>query len=166
MRLTSNSTIRETLSIQTSSAVLDALMVIGYLAILLSIQPVFGLIALVLGIAQILLLLITAPMMRERVGRDLAAQADSQSYTVESLSGIATLKASGTEDRVLNRWSNLYFKELGVSLRKDQLLVSIEAIQTMLQTLSPLVLLWVGAMFVLNGQMNLGTMLAIINGSA
>jgi ATP-binding cassette, subfamily B, bacterial len=161
MRLTSNSTIRETLSIQTSSAVLDAVMVIGYLAILLTIQPVFGLIALVLGIAQILLLLITAPMIRERVGRDLAAQADSQSYAVESLSGIATLKASGTEDRVLDRWSNFYFKELGVSLRKDQLLVSIEAIQTMLQTLSPLVLLWVGAMFVLNGQMSLGTMLAI-----
>jgi ATP-binding cassette subfamily B protein len=37
----------------------------------------------------------------------------------------------------------------------------IEAAQATLRTLSPLVLLWVGAMFVLNGQMSLGTMLAI-----
>src|ERR671914_1378316 len=161
MRLTSNSTIREVMTIQTSSVVLDGLLVIGYLGILLAIQPVFGLIALVLGIAQIFLLLITAPKMREMIGRDLAAQAVSQSYTVEALSGIATLKASGSEDRALDRWSNFYFKELGISLQRDHLTVLLEAAQTMLRTLSPLVLLWVGAMFVLNGQMSLGTMLAI-----
>jgi ATP-binding cassette subfamily B protein len=161
MRLRSNSIIREVLTIQTSSVVLDGLLVIGYLGILLAIQPVFGLIALVLGIAQIFLLLITTPKMREMIGRDLAAQADSQSYTVEALSGIATLKASGSEDRALDRWSNFYFKELGISLRRDYLAVLLEAAQTMLRTLSPLLLLWVGAMFVLNGQMSLGTMLAI-----
>jgi ATP-binding cassette subfamily B protein len=161
MRLRSNSIIREVLTIQTSSIVLDSVMVIGYLGILLAIQPVFGLIALVLGIAQILLLLLTTPRMREMIGRDLAAQADSESYIVEALSGIATLKASGSEDRALDRWSNFYFKELGISLRRDHLAVLLEAGQTMLRTLSPLVLLWVGAMFVLNGQMSLGTMLAI-----
>ncbi len=161
MRLTSNSTIREVMTIQTSSVVLDGLLVIGYLGILLAIQPVFGLIALVLGIVQILLLLVVTPRMREMIGRDLAAQADSESYTVEALSGIATLKASGTEDRALDRWANLYFKELEISLRRDHLTVLLEAAQTMLRTLSPLVLLWVGAMFVLNGQMSLGTMLAI-----
>jgi ABC-type bacteriocin/lantibiotic exporter with double-glycine peptidase domain len=95
------------------------------------------------------------------IGRDLAVQADSQSYTVEALSGIATLKASGVEDRALDRWSNFYFKEWGISLRRDHLAVLLEAAQTMLRTLSPLVLLWVGALFVLNGQMSLGTMLAI-----
>jgi ATP-binding cassette subfamily B protein len=161
MRLTSNSPIRETLTIQTSSAVLDAVMVIGYLAILLTIQPAFGLIALLLGTVQVLLLLVTTPKMREMIGRSLAAQADSQSCTVEALSGIATLKASETEDRALDRWSNLYFKELGMSLCRDHLAVLLEAPQTMLRTLSPLLLLWVGAMFVLNGQMSLGTMLAI-----
>jgi ATP-binding cassette subfamily B protein len=161
MRLTSNSSIREVLTIQTSSVVLDGLLVIGYLGILLAIQPVFGLIALVLGMAQILLLLVITPMMRAMMARDLAAQADSQSYTVEALSGIATLKASGSEDRALDRWSNFYFKELGISLRRDHLDVLLETGQTTLQTLSPLVLLWVGAVFVLNGQMSLGTMLAI-----
>jgi ATP-binding cassette, subfamily B, bacterial len=161
MRLRSNSNIREILTIQTSSVVLDGLLVIGYLGILFAIQPVFGLIALVLGIAQIFLLLVTTPRMREVMARDLEAQADSQSYTVEALSGIATLKASGSEDRALDRWSNLYFKELGVSLQRDHLMVLLETAQTMLRTLSPLVLLWVGALFVLNGQMSLGTMLAI-----
>jgi ATP-binding cassette, subfamily B, bacterial len=161
MRLRSNSTIREALTVQTTSAVLDGVLVIGYLGILLTIQPVFGFIALALGSAQILLLLVTTPKMREVMRHDLAAQSDSQSYIVEALSGIATLKASGTEDRALNRWSNLYFKELGISLQKDHLGVLIEAAQATLRTLSPLVLLWVGAMFVLNGQMSLGTMLAI-----
>jgi ATP-binding cassette, subfamily B, bacterial len=161
MRLRSNSTIREVLTVQTTAAVLDSMLIIGYLGILLTIQPVFGFIALALGTAQILLLLVTTPKMREVMRHDLAAQSASQSYIVEALSGIATLKASGTEDRALNRWSNLYFKELGISLQRDHLAVLIEAAQAVLRTLSPLVLLWVGAMFVLNGQMSLGTMLAI-----
>jgi ATP-binding cassette subfamily B protein len=66
---------------------------------------------------------------------DLAAQSDSQSYIVEALSGIATLKASGTEDRALNRWSNLYFRELGISLQRDHLGALIEAAQATLRTL-------------------------------
>jgi ATP-binding cassette, subfamily B, bacterial len=136
-------------------------LVIGYLGILLTIQPVFGFIALALGTAQILLLLVTVPKMREVMRHDLVAQSDSQSYIVEALSGISTLKASGTEDRALNRWSNLYFKELGISLQRDHLGVLIEAAQTTLRTSAPLILLWVGVMFVLNGQMSLGTMLAI-----
>jgi ATP-binding cassette subfamily B protein len=161
MRLRSNSTIREALTVQTTSAVLDGVLVIGYLGILLTIQPVFGFIALALGTAQILLLLVTVPKMREVMRHDLVAQSDSQSYIVEALSGISTLKASGTEDRALNRWSNLYFKELGISLQRDHLGVLIEAAQTTLRTSAPLILLWVGVMFVLNGQMSLGTMLAI-----
>lgn len=161
MRLRSNSTIRETLTVQTSSVLLDAMLVSGYLVVLFLVHPVFGLIALALGMAQVMLLLITTPKMQEMMRRDLAAQSDSQSYIVEALSGVATLKASGAEDRVLDRWSNLYFKELGVSLQKDHLTVLIESAQTTLRALSPLVLLWVGAMLVLNGQMSLGTMLAV-----
>jgi ABC-type bacteriocin/lantibiotic exporter with double-glycine peptidase domain len=93
--------------------------------------------------------------------RDLVAAAESQSYLVEALAGMATLKAAGAEERALDHWSNLFFKHLNVSLQRNRLSAFIGAGLTALNTLSPLVLLWIGAYYVLNDAMTLGTMLAL-----
>jgi ABC-type bacteriocin/lantibiotic exporter with double-glycine peptidase domain len=93
--------------------------------------------------------------------RDLFAQAESQSYLVEALTGILTLKACGCEDNAFNHWSNLFFKQLNVSLQRNHLGAMVDTAMLSLRTVSPLVLLWVGTLYVLNGTMSLGTMLAL-----
>jgi ABC-type bacteriocin/lantibiotic exporter with double-glycine peptidase domain len=112
MRLGSNTIIRETLTSQTLAALLDGSLVFVYLAILLAWEPFFGGIVLGIGMLQVAILLSTNHRMHSLMQRDLAAQAESQSYLVEALVGIATLKASGAEGRAFNRWSNLFFKHL------------------------------------------------------
>jgi ABC-type bacteriocin/lantibiotic exporter with double-glycine peptidase domain len=93
--------------------------------------------------------------------RDLLAQAESQSYLVETLTGILTVKASGCEDLSFNHWSNLFFRQLHVSLQRHHLAAGIDTAMLALRVGSPLVLLWVGALLVLNGTISLGTMLAL-----
>jgi ABC-type bacteriocin/lantibiotic exporter with double-glycine peptidase domain len=161
MRLGSNTVIREALTNQTVSAVLDGSLVLVYLAILLALEPGFGLVVLGLGLVQIGLLLGSSRRVRRLMQRDLAASAESQSYLVEALAGMATLKAAGAEERALDHWSNLFFKHLNVSLQRNRLSALINTGLTALNTLSPLLLLWVGALYVLNGAMSLGTMLAL-----
>jgi ABC-type bacteriocin/lantibiotic exporter with double-glycine peptidase domain len=80
---------------------------------------------------------------------------------VEALAGVAALKASGTEEQALEHWSNLFASELNASLRRGHFTAAIETALGMLRTLSPLVLLWVGTIQVLNGTITLGTMLAL-----
>ena len=161
MRLGSNAVIRETLTSQTISIVLDGTFVMAYLAILLLSAPLFGALALGIGLLQIALLAATTRRVHDLVERDLSAQAESQSYLVEALSGIAVLKASGGEDRALDHWSDLFFKQLNVSLHRSHLSAVVETAMLGLRTLSPLILLWVGAFYVLNGALSLGTMLAL-----
>ncbi len=161
MRLGSNTVLRETLTTQTVSMVLDSFLVLGYLVILLALAPVFGLLALGIGGLQILLLLGTTRRVHGLVERDLAAAAESQNYSVEALIGIATLKAAGAEQHALDHWTNLFFKHLNVSLQRNQLSALIDAAMTALRSLAPLVLLWIGAREVLRGSMSLGTMLAL-----
>jgi ABC-type bacteriocin/lantibiotic exporter with double-glycine peptidase domain len=108
------------------------------------------------------LLLGTTRRLYELTERDLAAQAESQSYLVEALTGIATLKASASEDRALGHWSNLFFKQLNISLRRGHVSNLVEAAQDAIQSLAPVALLWLGALWVLNGNMSLGTMLAVV----
>ncbi len=160
MRLASNATIRETLTGQTLSIVLDGAFVLGYLVLLLVQAPVFGLVVLIAGILQLGLLLATTGRIHDLMQRDLIAQAESQSYLVETLTGILTVKASGCEDRAFDRWSNLFFNQLHVSLQRHNLAAGIDTAMLAVRAGSPLVLLWVGALLVLNGTMSLGTMLA------
>ncbi|HXF60298.1 MAG TPA: peptidase domain-containing ABC transporter [Caldilineaceae bacterium] len=161
MRLGSTVIVREALTGQTVAAVLDGAMVVFYLVLLLFWQPVFALLALAFGCLQIGLLLGTTRRLYELTERDLAAQAESQSYLVEALTGIATLKASASEDRAMDHWSNLFFKQLNISLRRNHLTTLVETGRDALGDLAPVVLLWVGALWVLEGRMSLGTMLAV-----
>jgi ATP-binding cassette, subfamily B, bacterial len=161
MRLSSNAVIRETLTGQTLSMFLDGTFVLGYLIVLLVQEPWFGMAVFTTGILQVLLLLGTTRQTHDLMQQDLWAQADSQSYLVEALKGIETLKASGTEDRTLEHWSNLFFKQLNISLRRNHLVALVDTAMVALRIFSPLLLLWLGAFYVLSGTMSLGTMLAL-----
>jgi ABC-type bacteriocin/lantibiotic exporter with double-glycine peptidase domain len=161
MRLGSNVVLRGVLTNQTVSALLDGGLVVTYLALLLAWAPLFG--AFVLGLAtlQIALLLGTNRRVHDLTQRDLAAEAASQGYLVEALAGIATLKASGAEERALGHWSNLFYGHLNISLQRGQLSAVVDTLMTAMRTFSPLLLLWVGAVHVLNDRMSLGSMLAL-----
>lgn len=161
MRLGSIALIREELTSDTVSAVLDGTMAVLYLVILMIWQPLFGFLALLFGLVQILLLVGSTRRLYELTERDLAAQAESQNYLVEALTGVATLKASAAEDRAMEYWSNLFFKQLNISIRRSHLVNVVETGRTAVGALAPIVLLWVGGVMVLQGEMTLGSMLAV-----
>jgi ABC-type bacteriocin/lantibiotic exporter with double-glycine peptidase domain len=161
MRLGSNMVLREALTSQTMSGILDGSLVVFYLIVLLAWMPAFGLLVLGIGSLQVALVLATTQRMHRLMESDLRAQVESQSYLIEALTGIATLKAAGAEERVLDHWSNLFFNQLNISLQRSHLSIIIDTAMGTLRVFSPLVLLWFGALRVLDGTMSLGTMLAI-----
>jgi ATP-binding cassette subfamily B protein len=160
MRLGSSAVIREMLTNQSLSLVLDGVLVLIYLALLLFQAPLFGVVTLAIGLVQVILLLATTRQVHDLMQRHLIAQASTQSFGIQALEGIATLKASGSEGVVLDYWSNLFFKELNISLKRNHLASLVNSALSALRTFSPMILLWFGAMLVLDGQMQLGTMLA------
>ncbi|MBV9690194.1 MAG: peptidase domain-containing ABC transporter, partial [Ktedonobacteraceae bacterium] len=160
-RLSSNTVIRDTLSNQLVSTVLDGSFVIVYLLILFWQSGIFGLLVLVIGLLQVLLLFATNRPLHELSMRELIAQGRSQGYVSESLVGIVSLKAAGAEQRAFQHWSNLFFDQLNASLGRNTLSSLIDTVMALLRTFSPLVLLWVGVILVLNGTMPVGTMLAL-----
>jgi ATP-binding cassette subfamily B protein len=161
-RMGSNTVIRDMLSNQMISTFLDSTMVITYLLILLWQSLPFGLLALAIGSLQVLVLLITYRPVCEIANRELAAQGKAQGYMSEALTGIATIKAAGAEDRAHERWSNLFFDQLNLSVRHGYLSAVISTIMMSLRSLSPLALLWIGTQQVLQGSLSAGSMIALI----
>lgn len=161
LRLGSNTVIREMLTGQALSIALDGTFVLLYLAILLVRAPWFGLLVCGFGLLQIALLLLTNHRVRALTARDLAAQAESQGYLVEALTSVAMVKAAGAEKRVFDHWSNLFSRQLHVSLQRNYLAAIVNTGVSTLRTFSPVILLWVGVHSVLANTMSLGTMLAL-----
>lgn len=160
-RMASNTTIRDILSSNLIGTLLDSSMVITYLFILLSQSIPFTLLTLVIGFSQMLLIILTYHPIRELSRQELNAQGKSQGYLAEALNGIATVKAAGAEQEIYNRWSNHFFDQLSISVRRGYFSSLANAAMSVLGSFSSIALLWLGAVQVLNGSMSVGTMLAL-----
>lgn len=160
-RVGSNIAIRQLLTNQLISTLLDGSTVVVYLIILVTQSGLIAGTALGIGAFQVALLLITAPIIRRLTKQDLAAQGKTQGYLNEALAGIATLKAAGAEQRALERWTSLFFDEMNISVRRDYLSSVVGSLLNVLSLSAPLLLLWIGAMQVTSGAMTVGTMFAL-----
>ncbi|HUS32513.1 MAG TPA: peptidase domain-containing ABC transporter [Kofleriaceae bacterium] len=161
MRVNNNATVRELLTSNMLSTLLDGILVLGYLGLVVWLAPMMAAVVGALGVTQVLLFYATRRRYRELLANSLDAQARSQSYLVELFAGMATLKASSAESRAVERWSNLYVDELNVSLERGRLSAVVDAVRGFLETASPMVILGVGAVEVIRGEMTLGHMLAV-----
>jgi ABC-type bacteriocin/lantibiotic exporter with double-glycine peptidase domain len=152
--------IRELLTVHLLTIILYGTLVFSYLVFLLIQDLTFGLLVLGLGLAQLLLLYGTMRRVNDLTQSDVAAQTETQGYLVEALSGMETLKASGTEDRALHWWGKFFMASVNISLRRNHLMALVETMMGTLRSFSPLILLWFGAYKVLDGSFTLGSMLA------
>jgi ATP-binding cassette subfamily B protein len=160
-RMASNSVIRDTLSNQLITAFLDGSTVIIYFFILFWQSLPFAFLTLGLGVLQTILLLTSSHKTHDLAHKELTAQGKSQGYMAETLAGMATLKAAGAEQQAMEHWTNLYLEQLNISVRRSYLSAIVNTLMSMLRILSPLALLWLGAIEVLQGSLSLGTMFAL-----
>lgn len=161
-RLASNAMVRETLSTPILGAMLDGTFALGYLAILLLQDTGFALAVLALGGIHALIVLGITQRLNLRLQYELSARAESYDYLAQAFAGIATLKASGGERRALDYWSPLLAKEVSAAVAVNRLQAAITTVSTAARLVFPLVLLLVGAYRVLDGQVSLGVMFALI----
>lgn len=160
-RLSSTVAVRELFTDQLIAGILDGSFVLVYLFILFVRAPLYGGMALLLGLLQVGLLLCSQSVMHRLFYRELESQGQAQAYMNEVLNSVATVKASGAEMRALTRWSNYFFEQLNMSIKREYVSTIIETILAALRTITPLACLLVGTMLVLTHMLTLGTMLAL-----
>jgi len=161
MRLSSNTMIREVLTTQLLSLMLDGPLTLVYVAVLTLVAPSFALLVIALAVLQAVLVLASLRPLHDVGQRMLASKSDEQSCLVELMKGIAYVKASGAEQRAYDRWAHLFRRQLGIFVERAYLSAKLEVALGFIRTASPLALLWYGASLVTSGALPLGTMLAL-----
>jgi ABC-type bacteriocin/lantibiotic exporter with double-glycine peptidase domain len=160
-RLNSNTTVREILTTGAISTLLDGTLVSAYLLLIFAQSLVMGLVVLALAILQVAVLLAAQRPIRTLMSEVLLAQARAQGYLAQMINGVETLKSVGAEGRAVAQWSDLFVEEVNAVLARGRVNALVESITGSLRVASPLVVLGVGTLSVLNGNLTLGTMLAL-----
>lgn len=161
MRLGSNANIREVLTSAALSGLLDGVLAISYLLLILLADVRMGGVVFALALLQAILFVSSQPARRALTAQSLVTQSKVHAYLVHLLSGVEALKSAGAEDRAMDYWTNLYVDDLNVAIERGRLNAIIEASTGALRLAAPLIVLYVGALSVLQGRLGLGEMLAL-----
>lgn len=161
MRLNSSAIIREMLTSNALSGLLDGTLASLYILVLLLVNPLIGVLVLLLGLLQAGTLLFSYRRNCELMSQDLQTQSKAHAYLVQMISGIETLKASGNEHRAVQQWSNLFVDQLNVSVTRGRLSAMVDSLMSASRQTSSLFVLWLGALEVLKGNLTVGTLVAL-----
>ena len=158
--------IRNFLTGQALTTVLDAAFSVIYIVVMLFYSWVLTLIALAVLPIQVGLTLLGAPLFRRQYRKSAEANASTQSHLVEVLTGIQTVKSQNVEMISRWTWQERYGQYINRSFEKTITGTALSQTSQVLQKISQLLVLWVGASLVLSGDLTLGQLIAfrIISG--
>ena len=158
--------IRNFITGQGLNSILDAAFSVVYIVVMLFYSITLTLIALSVLPIQVFLTVLGAPIFRKQFREAAEDNARTQSHLVEVITGIQTVKAQNIETTSRWKWQEFYSKYITTTFRKTITGTVLTQTSQVLQKISQLLVLWIGASMVLDGRLTLGQLIAfrIISG--
>lgn len=158
--------IRQFLTGTALTVVLDAVFSVLYIVVMFIYSWLLTLVALATVPLFVFLTILVSPIVRRQLRVKAERNAATQSYLVEALSGIQTVKAQNIELRTRWQWQERYASYVSAGFNTVLTSTTAGAASNFLNKLSALLVLWVGAYLVLQGELSLGQLIAfrIISG--
>ena len=152
--------IRQFLTGTALTVVLDAVFSAVYIVVMIFYSWLLTLVA--LGTVPLfgLLTYIVAPIVRAQLRSKAERNAATQSYLVEVVSGIQTVKAQSIELQSRWEWQRRYARYVSDGFKTVVTSTTAGSTSQFLNQFSNLLLLWVGASLVLKGDLSLGQLIA------
>ncbi|MBN3959614.1 peptidase domain-containing ABC transporter [Nostoc sp. NMS8] len=142
------------------TVVMDAVFSVVYIVVMAIYSPVLTLVALATVPLFGLLNLMVSPLMRRQLQEKAECNAETQSYLVEVMGGIQTVKAQNLEMRSRWQWQERYARYISAGFKTVSTQTTASSISNFLNKFSSMLVLWVGAFLVLNQQLTLGQLIA------
>ncbi len=142
------------------TVVLDAIFSVVYIVVMIIYSPILTAVGLGTIPIFVLMTVIFAPLIRHQLRVKAERNAETQSYLVEVMSGIQTVKAQNIELRSRWQWQDRYSRYMTAGFKTVVTSTFASSTSHFLNQLSGLLVLWVGAYLVLNQELTLGQLIA------
>jgi ATP-binding cassette subfamily B protein len=159
-RVNENQKIREMLTTTSLSAILDSMAVIVYLTLMFFYSIKLAALAAIFIPLFAIVILVFTPLMKKNSRQAFQAEVEVQSHTVEAISAMSTVKALSIEKVVRWRLEDKLRNAARLQLNASMIALGANSTAGLLQSLSGVLVLWLGAKLVIGGEMSPGQLMA------
>ncbi|UMZ09502.1 peptidase domain-containing ABC transporter [Pseudomonas sp. MPFS] len=155
-------TIQQTLTAAFLSAILDGLVSVITLAMMLLYSPTLAAIAIVTMVLYTLGRCLWYRPLRNASEEQIIHAARQQSHFLETVRGIRPLKLFQRQEERRSAWLGLLVEQINAGLRTQKLRLLYQQLNGVLFGIENLLVIWLGASMVMNGQFSVGLLIAFI----
>ena len=141
-------------------SVMNLFFALMYLIVMIIYSPLLTAVALSTFPIYLALVIFIAPVFKQMIRRKAIAQARTQSHLIEVLTGIQTVKAQNSQLTSRWKWQDRYKEFVNQGFRAVTVGTISGQIGGFLTQLSSLMVIWIGMIEVLNGNLTLGQLIA------
>ena len=153
-------TIRQFLTGSTVTVVIDLFFTVVFIAVLFFYSGWLTLVVLATIPFYVLLSAAVTPVFRARLNDKFNRGAENQSFLVETINGIETVKAMAVEPALQRRWEEQLAGYVRASFRTGTLGNIAGQAASFLNKLTTVAILWLGAHLVMSGELSIGQLIA------
>ncbi len=141
--------------------ILDIVFAVFYFAVMfLYYSRMLSLVVLVMIPMFVLLNLIVAPIFKRLINERFLIASENRSFLIETITGIHTVKASSVENNFIRRYEEMLARLVKASLDVVNLANIANSIGSFFFSIFNLVILWIGAYYVMEGDITVGELIA------
>lgn len=142
------------------SSMIDLFFIIVYIVVLLFYSPSLTMIVITSIPVYAILSLVVTPLFKKRLDEKFNAGAETSSFLVESINGVQTVKSFAIEDKFEQKWGELQADYVKASYKTSMLSQTAGSIGQFVQKVFDLMILYFGALHVINGNFTVGQLVA------
>ena len=159
-RFGSVDTIQQTLTTSFLSATIDGVMTIVTLGMMFVYSPMLGGIALGAMLIYGLLRWLWYRPLRRATEEQIVHAAKQQSHFLETVRGVKTIKLFNRQEERRSGWLTLLVEQINAGLHAQKLQLLYQQVNGLLFGIEGLVIIWLGARLVMDGQFTVGVLMA------
>ncbi len=159
-RIQENQKIQSFLTGETLSIILDLITIVVYLTVMFWYNWQLTLLVLLIVPPFFILALASTSILRKMSREIFNAGAEQNSYLIQSLTGIRSVRSMAIEHTVRWRWEQLLNNVIKKSFRAQIIGTRLQIISGSIDTISSTALLWFGAYLVIQNQLTIGQLIA------
>ena len=142
------------------SSMIDLVFIIVYIVVLFVYNRMLTVIVLCSIPVYALLSAIVTPLFKKRLDEKFEAGANTQSFLVESITGVQTVKAYALEPKFEKKWGDLQAEHVKASYRTSMVSATAGTTGQFIQRIFDLLILFFGAKAVMDGDFTVGQLVA------
>ncbi len=139
---------------------IDLLFTIVFFAVMFYYSTTLALVVLASIPLYIILSVLITPSLRQRVDEKFKQGARNQSFLVESITGVETVKACSLDPQMQRSWEDKLASYVSATFKAQNLGNISNQIASFINKLTTLGIVWFGAHAVMNGEMTVGQLIA------